>query len=44
LLRAEARAVGSSILMVTHSTQAAAGADRTLRLEPDRLVDQTTRR
>ena len=44
LLRTEARAVGSSILMVTHSTQAAAGADRTLRLEPDRLVDQTTRR
>ncbi len=44
LLRAEARAVGSSILMVTHSTQAAAGADRTLRLEPNRLVDQTARR
>ena len=43
LLRAEARAVGSSILMVTHSAQAAAGADRTFRLEPDRLVDQTTR-
>ena len=44
LLRTEARAVGSSILMVTHSTQAAAGADRTLRLEPDRLVDQTAHR
>ena len=41
LLRTEARAVGSSILMVTHSHQAAAGADRTLRLEPNRLVDQT---
>lgn len=41
LLREEARAAGAAILMVTHSAQAAAGADRTLRLEPDRLVDQT---
>lgn len=41
LLREEAHAAGAAILMVTHSAQAAAGADRTLRLEPGRLVDQT---
>ena len=38
LLRETARAAHAAILLVTHSQQAAATADRCLRLEPERLV------